>query len=419
MAERKWIGAADAIAQVDIVNITGFDENTTYTLTINGDSVSVEGITDGQITATALQVACSASTNPYFSSITFTVNSNTVTLTASSPGNPHTVASSVDGGTGTIGAVTNTTASSGPNDWDVARNWDGGVVPVSTDDVIFEVSDVDVTHGLNQSAVTLASLTFKKDYTGRVGLKEHAFATNSDGGTTDPAKDEYKDQFLQIGATILVLGENFTGRNQSGSTLIKIDLVTVLSTVTVHETAGSSFEASKPAIQLLGSNAGNKLFVRAAKASVGIAVGGFETATFSDIEIGSDMSAGGVVLGPGVTITNWAQKSGTHNFNAAADVTKMDIFGGQITTEGSEYKIVTVNIGEGSEFIPNHTDTGGAEITTINFKSNASIDASQSTKLRTFTTVNTFEGASITADNSILTITNLVFPDGDYVMDIG
>lgn len=420
MAERKWIGAADAIAQVDTVEITamgGTPSATLYILTINGDIVSVPGDTNVNTTAANLQVALAASTNPYFSSITWTVVSSVITATASSPGNPQIIVSSVSGGTGTIGPIINVTASSGPNDWDVARNWDAGIVPVTGDDVIIETSGVSITHGLDQSAVTLDSLIIRKDFTGRIGLKEHEFATTSDGGTSSPLKDEYRDQYLQIGATILSIGENFSGRPQLGSTLIKIDLGAVLSQVTVHETGGSAFEASKPAIQLLGTNVSNELFVRAGKASVGVAVGAFEVSTFSDIEIGADMNAGGVILGPGVTLTNWSQKSGTHFVNAADTITKMDMFGGICTSEG-DYTVTTVNLGQGATYSPNHVKTAGVEIVTINFLSGATVNTTKSTKERTFTNVNLFSGAVIEADNSIVTITNLNLPSGDYELEI-
>ena len=420
MADKKWIGAADAIAQVDTALISGMSgtpSDTSYRIIINSDEVAVDGDTDVNTTAAALQVALAASTNPYFSSITWTVNAATITATASSAGNPHTFTTGVTGGTGTIGSTTNVTASSGPNDYNVARNWDSGSVPVSTDSVIIEDSAISITHGLDQSAVTLASLTISKSFTGRIGLKEKAFATTSSGNTTNAAKDEYKEQYLQIGATILNIGENNTNRPQNGSALIKINIGTVASTITVFETGSTAFEESKPAIQLLGVNVGNNLFVQAAKASVGIAVHGFEVSTFNDINIGDGLDAGGVVLGDGVTFLNWAQKSGDNFLNGAATITKVDCLGGTLQTNG-DYTITTVNLGEGSVFIPNHEKTAGVEITTLNFLSAATIDASRSSAARTITTLNLAPGAEITADSTILTITNLELPSGDYNLSL-
>lgn len=415
MASVKWQGTADAVAQVDTFQITavsGTPSDTSYIITINTDTVAVDGDTDVDTTAAALQVALEASTNPYFSSIAWTVTTDTITATANAAGDPNTFTTSVVGGTGTISGLTSVAASSGPNDWDVARNWDTGVVPVSTDDVIIEDGVSPITHGLDQSAVTLTSLTIRKSYTGIIGLKEKEFATSSDGKTTTAVKEEYRDQYLQISVTTLVIGEDFTGVSQDGSTLIKIDLGSIVSDVTVHDTASTTFEAKLPAIQLLGTNVSNTLQVRAARSSVGIAVRGFEVSTFSDVDIGSDLSSGGVILGPGVTLTNWTQKSGINNIEAAATITKIDCLGGTLTTEG-DYTVTTINVGDSGEYFSNHEKSGGVAITTLNFISLGTVNALKSSLARTWTTVNLFSEATLNTDDSIVTITTLNRPSGE------
>jgi hypothetical protein len=418
MANVKWIGAADAVAQVGTIQITAYDAATTYIITIGTDTVSVLGDTDVNTTASNLQVALEASTNPYFSAIDWTVSTDTITATGGTAGVPFTATSSVSGGTGTIGAYSATTAATGPNFWSDARNWDTGSTPSSSDSVVIEKSSVSIAYGLDQSSVTLAELIIRKDFTGRIGLKEKEFSTSADGGTTNTTKNEYRDQYLQIGATILSIGENFTNRPQTGSQLVKIDLGSVQSEVTVHETASTAFEASKPAIQLLGSNASNELFVRAARASVGVAVGGFETATFSEIQVGSDMSVGGVELGSGTTVTTFGCKSGTHYINATANITTLDALGGTVTTEGEGYLITTVTVGGGVSYFPNHTNSGGVEITTLTYQDDATVDTTTSSKDRTFTTVNLVGGAVFVADKTQLTVTNMVFPSELYEIEL-
>lgn len=421
MAENKWLGVADPVAQVDTVQILTVDAtpaNNTFTITINTDTVSVVGDTDVNTTASNLQVALAASTNPYFANITWSVVTDTITGTASAPGNPQTFTSSVTGGgTGTIGSVTSVTASSGPNDWDVARNWDLGTVPVNGDDVIIESGAASITHGLNQSAVTLASLTVKLTFTGRIGLLEKGFTQSSDGGTFSPLKDEFKDQYLQIGATVLTLGENFSGRPQIGSRLIKINLGSVLSAVTVHETASSSFETNLPAVQLLGTNASNNLQVRSGGAGIGIAVHGFEVSTFSDIDIGSDMNSGGVELGDGVTLTNWSQKSGTHFVNAAATIALLSIVGGRITTEG-DYTVTLVEVSGSATYFSNHVKTAGNAITTLTFLDDGTVDTLRNSETRTFDTVNLFKGATLSNDKTFLTINTINEPSGPYSLTV-
>lgn len=416
MADIKWIGSADPIAQVETTQITAFDAATTYKITIGGDVVSVLGDTDEDTTAAALQAALTASTNPYFASITWSVSTDTITGIAKSAGDPFTATSSVTGGSGTIGAVTSVTASSGPNDFDVARNWDGGVVPVTGDDVIIENSSISITHGLGQSAVTLASLKITKDYTGRIGLKEQQFAQNSNGSQSTGTKNEYRTQYLKISATILSIGENFTNRAQTGSAMIKVDLGAVVSTVTVHDTATSSFEIGKPAIQLLGVNVSNKLIVIKCPGNVGIAVSGFEVSTFDSVETGSDAGNTGVTLGDGVTLTTWLQSSGSHFLNAAATVTLADVLGGTLTTDG-DYVITTLNINGEANLFLNHVNASPV-VGTLNFLGEATVDVTRSSKDRTITNINTVKGAVLKADNSKLTITNLALPTNEYELSL-
>ena len=413
MADKKWLGVAVPVKQVQTFTIDTFDAATNYEVTINGDVISVLGDSDINTTAVLLKSQLDASTNPYFAAITWTSGGNTITATSALAGNPFVFTTSVSGGTGTISGITTVTASSGPNDWSVAKNWDTGTVPVNGDDVIIENSTVPITHGLDQSAVTLASLIIKLSYTGRIGLKEREFATTPDGLTTINTKVEYRDQYLKIGATVLEIGENFSNKSQAGSTLIKIDLGSVLSAVVIHQTGSSSFESKLPAIQLLGTNASNNMQVRSARASVGIAVHGFEVSTFLDIDIGSNVSGGGIILGLGVTLTNWSQKSGRHFIEAAGTITKISILGGTLTTEG-DFTITTVDIGEGATYFANHIKTAGNAITTLNFLGISIVDTTRNSEARTFVTVNLFSEATLKADKSFLSVTNLLPPSGPY-----
>jgi hypothetical protein len=161
-----FTGKAAAVAQVGTVQITGMDgtpANTTYILTVGGQTVSAVGDTDADTTAAALAAAWNASTHVYFTGITASATTDTITLTADTAGVPFVAVSSVSGGTGTIGAYSATTASAGPNDWSTAANWSGGAVPVNDDDVILNASGVNICWGLDQSAVELDSLTLEKD----------------------------------------------------------------------------------------------------------------------------------------------------------------------------------------------------------------------------------------------------------------
>ena len=151
MATTYWLGTATAVAQVDTVQITADDAATTYILTVGGKTITTAGSGTGvNDTATALKDAWNASTVAYFTGVTATSSTDTVTLTADTAGVPFTAASSVTGGTGTIGSVTSSTANAGPNAWDTAENWSGGSVPTGSDDVIIADTSTNICWGLAQ-----------------------------------------------------------------------------------------------------------------------------------------------------------------------------------------------------------------------------------------------------------------------------
>ena len=100
-----WTGKSAAVAQVSRVQIGANDASTTYSLTVNGVSVSVTGAASAEATATALAAAWNDSTHPYFTPVSAAVDSSAspstdITLTADEGGFPFTVTSSASGGAG-------------------------------------------------------------------------------------------------------------------------------------------------------------------------------------------------------------------------------------------------------------------------------------------------------------------------------
>ncbi|GAG42882.1 unnamed protein product, partial [marine sediment metagenome] len=106
MGTNYYEGGAVAVAQVDTCQVTGYDVDTTYTLTVGDQTVSA--IAEGSVDATAQELAAlwNASTHPYFATITAEDAADIVTLTADTAGVEFVCTSSVAGGAGTIGAVT-------------------------------------------------------------------------------------------------------------------------------------------------------------------------------------------------------------------------------------------------------------------------------------------------------------------------
>lgn len=254
MALKIFRGDAPAVAQVDTVQITGNDASTTYTLTVNGKTVSVPGNASGASnTASDLADAWNASTIAEFAEVTASVNTDTITLTADTAGKPFTAAASVSGGSGTIGSVTSVTASDGPYHWSAANF--GGSLPADSDTVVIR-GNVQILYGLDQSSIQPTLMQIIEDSTGSpiIGLPYK----NATGGYV-----EYRERSLKIGPTTL--------QQQSRSTRIRIDTGT--DQVAAEVTAGT--------VNIAGSNSSSTLQVFGGTVSVATEAG--QTAEFSSI----------------------------------------------------------------------------------------------------------------------------------------
>lgn len=348
MANVRWEGKAQAIAQVDTVTIAlTWAQNDTITLTINTKSIVV---TIGTLTSTA-QVATtlkeawegetltdtSASVSPSggksdiseHNEITATVSGSVVSFTHDTAGVPYTMTvTEATAGDGTATEATATSAT-GPNFWSNADNWDTGSVPVSTDDVYFDNSAVSVLYGLDQSAVTLTSLTIARSYTGEIGLPKQ----NAAGYV------EYRDDYLQISATTITIGRG----DGTGSPRMKIDCGSVATTVNVEST-GTSIETGIEALLWKGTNVANVIDVQ--DGDVGIAIHGGEAANLATLRCntGNIRCGDGVVFAGGATVDNEAA-----TLALFSDVTTINTFSGQ-TTVGGTADVTTLTINGGTVF---------------------------------------------------------------------
>lgn len=159
-----------------------------------------------------------------------------------------TATSSLTGSSGQSMTVTNTTANTGPNNWDNAANWSPSGVPVTGDDVRFEIGSVDCLYGLEQSAVTLASLHIAMSWTGKLGLRKV-----NEGGYL-----EYRTRELTCGITDLKIGT--ADGSGSGPTLVRINTGTVATTIIVKN-SGSGAESGMPAVLWRGDHNDNAITV--------------------------------------------------------------------------------------------------------------------------------------------------------------
>lgn len=330
MAAVRWKGRGLPVADVWTLAIGGtWATNDTLTLTVNGRDIviTVGATTTNASIATAVEEAWNgddATGNatrsetgdniPEFAEWEASVNSTTATFTGTTKGRPGTISRTLSSASGTA-TLTHATTGTGPNNWDNADNWDTGAVPVSTDTVYIDNSEVDILYGLDQSAVTLAALYIGMSFTGRIGLPE----VNEEGDYL-----EYRDQYLKVGATVLRVGDG-TG---IGSGRIKLDTGSAQTACTVVDT-GTPADPDLPALVWKGTHASNALVMRAG--SVGAAVFGAEVATLNTFQVDD----GDLRLGRGVTLTSGLSvNGGTVSINSLVDGS-LTMLGGDVTIDGT------------------------------------------------------------------------------------
>lgn len=377
-----WYGGAlPSVAQVNAGAIAGVDgtpSNNTFTVTIGGVTVSVAGTVSASATAGALAAALAASAHPYFTAIQWTNDSGAlVSGTAKTPGVPFVaVLSKSGGGTGTVTSFS-ITASAGPNDWNTAANWSGGVVPATGDTVIIANNSVPIAYGLDQSAVTLAKLRHDLTATGPIGLPSNSFATDITGSTPNSSVYEYRQASLKIGATIHDEGLNDSNQSVQGAGRLRYDFTTVATTSTIYNSNPTPLDAGLPTIQLLANSSSSVIYVRSG--NVGIAVGPGETSTVNKLT----NVAGTLVVGSGVTFnTSFTQSGSGSTILRYAVLPTAAIYGGSVTIEGTA-AITTMNCYGGTT---KQNSTG--QITTANWDRGATIDMGSSARVTLITTLN-------------------------------
>lgn len=381
MATRRWLGRAAAVAQLETITVDGtIAPGEDFTVTINGKSITFTTTTTTIAHVVAGLVALlNASTYTEFTEITWAADSPDITGLADTAGVPFTVSVSTDSSAGTIGTVT-TTAATGPNHWNNAINWDGGAVPANSDAVYIDNSAVSILYGLDQSAVTLASLTIGKTFTGYIGLPRE----NSAG------YPEYREQYLKVSATTLTIG----GGTGSGSGRIKINLGSNQTDIEVRG-SGNSRENGIPAVLLLGTHASNVLDVQSG--TVGLAFFGGDVSTLTTLRTATGAK---VWCGAGSTLGT-VSGSGEVEINAA------------VTTVTQASGVVTVN---GSGNVGTWTLNGGRAVwrssgTITTASISAMLDCSGDASSRTITNCTLKSGGTIADPHRSITYTNGILLD--------
>jgi hypothetical protein len=399
------------VAQVDTGSVDSFDAATTYTVTINGQTVSVLGDTDVATTAGNLLTALQGSTLAYFTAVTWANPSGgTITGTAAVAGFPFTATLTVAGGTGTVTDFSNTTANAGPLVWDDANNWVGGVLPGAADNVVIEDGSGDIWFGLDGIAAALGVVQVLKTYNGRIGLNRLAFATGI--RAEDSSLPEYRTDYLEISADEIDLGQQTGPGSPAGSPRVKVSNTKAgASVMRAYGTAPSSSEPGLPAIRYKAANAGADVIVLSAAGGVGIGKDfEGETATVGAIDMRSLSASDRVFIGSGVTYSTFKQDGGQNIIDAAGTVSSVRVTGGSLELTG-DYQVTTLQIDAGT-VTDNHINSGGDSVVTANLDA-GELALNISGDARTYTTLNQAVGTTLVRDPAVVTITNYNLPSTD------
>lgn len=344
MATRRWTGAAPKVAQVQTYAFGGTWEVGDIIRVKFGNKTWDYAVTSTTITTflplfvTAFN-ALSSSEYPEFAEVTASSNSTTLTLTGDTAGKSFTCSltplesdgSAADAqtieGAGTVTTGTAATACSSPNKWSVAANWLEGAVPVTGDDVVIDAGP-SITDGLDQSAVTLASLTITRNFpaTADIGLP-----SNTNPASPASGYPEYRDQRLKIGATICTI--------ETLSRRVRLDLTPAPTTTSVRDT-GQPSVVTERALDLKADNAGGSTALYFLKGNIGLNAIPGDSGTVADLNIGfigSPPSDVNLLGGTGLTLTRLDQGGGDVTLqNGATTILKSDgtltITAGAVTT---------------------------------------------------------------------------------------
>jgi hypothetical protein len=309
MATKYWVGRAASITQITKVVFSSIVSTNTYSVTINGKTVSaVAASTSLGDLIDALVNAWNSSAEPEHREMVAARREDPtlsgLQLTGINPGVPSTVSAAATTGTAT---VTQPAVASGPNFWNVAGNWLGGSLPAAADDIVVQDSSVSILYGLTD-ANNYASLKIESSFTGTVGLPD----TNAVG------YPEYRTTRLTLGtgsAIVVDLGYGvgaFSGR-------IRLDVQGSNVTYTVSG-AGSNFGAAFP-FELRNPGSGSTVRVYAG----GVLVNSSTTGTVAALDV---IQRDTVAAAPQVSIM------------PEITCTTIEVYGGTLLLEGSATTLI-------------------------------------------------------------------------------
>lgn len=255
--------------------------------------------------------------------------------------------------------------------WTNTANWSLAAVPVAADDVYILAGSKAIITNLNQSAVTLASLTIGQGFTGTIGTAS---------------------AYLQISATAWTIGRPTTdGSTPTGSSRIKINFGSVQFTGTVLATSASTSDSGYEAVRILGTHASNKLYVLGSSLiGVGTTTPA-ETSTISELDVNGATAV--VNYGVGVTWTTAnVAGGGTLNTNTGGTTLAVDA----ASTANTYGSAAITNVNNSGTARLNHRTT--TSVATLNAYPGSTTDFSGNPASTIVTTLNFYPGAAVTVN---------------------
>jgi trimeric autotransporter adhesin len=403
MAMNLWRGDAVAVAQIDTITPASVAVGNTFSIAINGKTVSYTTAA-GTVAdvCTGLTALLAASATAEFQEIAWTTDGVTsITATAVSPGVPFAQVSSASGGTAML-STTHTMASAGPKDWSTPANWSTGSAPAAGDDVVFTNSANPCLYGLAQSSVGLDSLTVDQSFTGTIGNPR-----NSTSGYL-----EYRPTYLSVGAATVTIG----GGPGAGSGRIKIDTGSGQSTMNVVS-SGSPAENNVKSILWKGTHAAN--VVNISKGSFAAAYLPGESATIATLNQGFQTNQAGdtdVLLGAGCTLSTINKTGGSLTVNSNVATLKQGP-GGAGTTVLAAGTPTTIKITGGTVIYR----TAGTYASLV-VEEKGTVDFSQDPRPKTGTSTTLGAGATLLDPGQAVTFTAPIALEcalADVTIDLG
>lgn len=386
-ANKNFIANEIRQAEIHTLTIGGTPAaGDTVFLTINSKKITYTAITGDTTSSIASNFASliRASREGEFSQFSLTVSAAIITVTANAPGRPITASGSGSLVVGATGGVTIVDAlvqaNLGPADANDINNWQGGVLPLTTDSLYFENATFPMLYNLSfMSGFSLGAIYVRPTFTGG-GIGLPAFAPEG--------YREYRGGRLTLTACPILSIEL---PDASGAGSFRFSTGATASAVFILGNGNPGIGQEQ--VDWIGSSSSST--VEVLNAGVSIATGYGETASVDEIEgTGSAIS-----LGSGVTVATLNIDSCT--VDARCNLPSVSMNNGASLTIRDSATMGTVQLDSGTL-----THISSGNITTLYLGSGAVADFSQSRDPITITTVDMNEGSTFLDPYKRCTVTN-------------